>query len=158
MFSLSGSKNLYSNEIIQCLKVSRNKEWDNYRYKLGREKEGDFNKSNLIEARKAISQDYRFIILTREGINIFEIFNTNFNPIEFYIEITSEFITSNIKTGNFTRASIASLQMNDDLLIEKALKNSNDLKSTISILPITYVPLFYEYIIKQDLNDYHSRM
>ncbi|KRH94593.1 putative WD40/YVTN repeat-like-containing domain, WD40 repeat protein [Pseudoloma neurophilia] len=58
--------------ILKSIKLSRNKELENYKKKLGREKKTEYIESNVIESLKIEYLPNGFIIFSREGISVFK--------------------------------------------------------------------------------------
>lgn len=67
--------------ILKNIKLSRNKELENYKVKLGKEKTSEFSDSNVIEALKIEYIPNGFIIFSREGIFIYKIPFLRIKPV-----------------------------------------------------------------------------
>lgn len=154
-----------NNNVVQICRVSDNKDWENYKEKLLKESKETFNKGNFIETRKIIANENRFCLLSREGIKFYEKNKSNFNPLEFNIILSEEFILNNIKTGNYTAALIAGTQMQNVEFIRKVIysahKSTDDnklkfLASSIINIENILIKLLFNYlagIIKADYKD-----
>jgi WD40 repeat protein len=137
----NSQKRLYQNELVQKLLISKNKDWENYKSKLGREKVTDFNKNNLIEAKKIVCLDLKFYVLSREGVSIYEINSQKFNPIEFDVDASPQFISESILAQNYSKALVASLQLRDFNLIKSVLEAADDANFLIKSVPHYYSEL-----------------
>lgn len=144
---------LYSNNVIQTLKASKNKNWENYKEKLGREKTTPFNKKNFIEVRKIVAGTLKFYVLTREGIQIFEKTKRSFNPIEFEVSQTPEFVNESLVRKNYMAALIASTQLGDYELISKVIKCTEDVKHCIEFVPRERTDIILRFISEIFKND-----
>ena len=143
----SHTKSLCSNEVVQVLRASRNRDWENYKTKLTVEKKTAFNKNNFIEVRKIVACESKFYVLTREGILIYEISKRAFNPIEFNVEVSPEFVTASIKSGNYSAAMLSALQLGDYGTIKMVMDGAQNVEYVVRYIPSTYASLLMDYML-----------
>ncbi|KAI5151814.1 periodic tryptophan protein 2 [Enteropsectra breve] len=132
---------LYKNNVAQILQVSRNKDWENYKAKLSYEKETPFNKGQFIEVRKIIAEEGKLVILTREGLKVFSKDGWLFNPVEFGIEASEEFVRGCISRREFISALIGALKLNNFRLISEVLAKMENFDGLFRFVPDSYVNL-----------------
>lgn len=108
---------VFAGGLVQTVQASKNKDWENYKTKLLKEKTSPFNKKNFIEVRRVILDGPRIYILTREGISIFEEGRPPLSAIEFAIEYSPEFVSRSVQSGNFAAALLAALRLDDQPLL-----------------------------------------
>lgn len=72
--------------LLQTIKLSRNKELENYKKKLGREKAHDFLESDVIETLKIEYCPNGFFLLSREGVSLYR--TTSFKKMSIVNQIS----------------------------------------------------------------------
>lgn len=147
-------RNLCMNDVVQTLRLSKNRDWENYKEKLGAEKKTPFKKENFIEARKIIADESRFCVLSREGILIFETSKVAFNPIEFDVQASPEFIAASLGAGNFTAALISALRLGDYAHIRGVLARVEDVAFAVKFVPQALVSVLVDCVVSTLKCDY----
>lgn len=111
--------------ILKTIKLSRNKEKENYKKKLGRERDDNFNQLDIIESLSIQYIPNGFIVLSREGISIYKI--PTFKENIFLQGTTSkEQIQVNIEKRNFSAALEAALFYNCVESVKQILTLTNN--------------------------------
>ncbi|KAI5170315.1 periodic tryptophan protein 2 [Pancytospora epiphaga] len=126
---------LCMNEVVQSLKISTNKDWENYKERLDKERTSEFIKEHFIETRGIIASESCFYILTREGILIYETGGRLFNPVELSAEASPEFVKESISGENYPVALLAALQLRDPSLIKAVMEVITDVNFAVKFLP-----------------------
>lgn len=110
-------------DVVQSLQASDNREWENYKEKLGKESNRSFDKTKIIEVLKILHSDSQkiFYVLTREGVGIYESSITRFAPINLDISLTPEAIRQYLNDGEYLKATIGSLKINQYEVIKNAI-------------------------------------
>lgn len=128
--------------LVAKVTASNNKDWENYKEKLGHEKTTPFNCTNFIEVRKLICDDSFFYLLTREGVQVYSPHFSFYNPIEFHLDFTVDFVHSSLKARNYIAALIVSLHLSNYSLVYKVISDAENLHTMIANLPTQYVSAF----------------
>lgn len=153
-FSVKKKKVLMKTPLVQILTVSRNKNLENFKSKIFREKETAFDKTNLIEVKNVFSSNSKLYILTNEGVSIYENIETSFSPVEFDIKPTEEFVKNNLE--NSLKSLIAAIKLNDASLLQMVINNCADIDFTVKYLPNRFIDQFLFFIfetLKQDFTN-----
>lgn len=110
-------------DVVQMLRVSENKEWENYKEMLGKESSKPFDKTKIIEALKIVHSDTHraFYVLTREGVGIYEPSLVKFIPVHLDVSLTPESIRSYMSKEEYLKATIGSLKINEYELIKEVV-------------------------------------
>lgn len=155
-YSRDTSRSLMSNNLVQEIKVSRNKDWENYKAKLYREKTTEYDKRKVIETLKIAASERRFFVLSREGVSMFEVDDRMFNPIEFDVKATPEFVLENTRLHNYQKALISALQLGSAELAKHVIDNSTDIDFMVQYIPRQYMHALLEVALaylKQDFGN-----
>lgn len=143
-------------ELIDKLRVSENREWENYKERLGREKNIPFNKNNFIDVRKIIAMESVFYLHTREGIQVYERTKKIYTPIEFELSYNEEFIRESIMKGNYLNSLVVALHLGVYDRIREIIKSVQEPEYLIRSFPVEYVEILLRYmleIFKSDTRD-----
>lgn len=110
-------------DVVQSLRVSSNKEWENYKERLGRESAKAFDKTKIIEVLKiAYSSSRRmFFVLTRAGVSIYEVSSARFSPVSLDVSLTPEAVRGYLNDGEYLKAAIGSLRINQYEIIKDVI-------------------------------------
>ncbi|CAD26535.1 WD-REPEAT PROTEIN SIMILAR TO PERIODIC TRYPTOPHAN PROTEIN 2 [Encephalitozoon cuniculi GB-M1] len=110
-------------DVVQVLRVSDNREWENYKEALGKESSKPFDKARVIEVLKIMhsSNQRAFYILTREGISIYEPSFIKFIPIRLDVSLTPESIRGYLSGQEYLKAAIGSLRINKYEVIKEVV-------------------------------------
>lgn len=111
--------------LLQTIKLTRNKELENYKKKLGREPTHEFTESNVIEAFKIEYCPNGFFLLSREGIFLYRTEYFNKMPILNQIRNTGQ-LESTLKEGRWI----------DAVNYAVSYENIEDLSKIINTLPV----------------------
>lgn len=155
-YSRFPGKSLMSNCLVQEIRVSRNKDWENYKTKLYREKTTEYDKRKVIEALSIVSSEGKFFVLSREGVSMYEIDDKVFNPIEFGVKATPEFVCENIRLQNYQKALISALQLGSAELTKQVVDSSTNIDFMVKYIPRQYMHILLEVAfayLKQDFTD-----
>lgn len=142
--------------LSQILRVSRNKDKENYKTKLMKEKDTKFDKENKIRALNIHSNEDKMYILSTEGISIYSKDIVEFSPLEFDVETTKDFVEASLQSGNYQKALISSLKQKDSSLVLKTIDNSDDIDFLIKHIPSKYAKILLEFsvgVLKQDFTN-----
>lgn len=153
-FSIKMKRLLMKAPLLQIITVSRNKDLENFKAKLFREKSTPFDKGNLIEVKNLLVSNNKLYLLTNEGVSIYENVETIFSPVEFDISPSEEFIKNNIE--NSLKSLIAAVRLNDASLMKMVVDHCIDIDFTVKYLPERYITTFLHFIfemLKQDYTD-----
>jgi len=121
----TASPTLLRSVVSQVLRVSENKDLENFKTKLMKERKGEFKKTNFIETRKLILENKVFYVLSREGIKVYSKNLLNFNPIEFGVKGNNKFIEKSLSEGNFVPALISALKTGEFKQISRVINLMN---------------------------------
>lgn len=110
-------------DVVQTLRVSDNKEWENYKEVLGKESFKPFDKTKIIEVLKIVhsSSQREFYILTREGVSIYEPSFIKFMPLHLDVSLTPESTRRYLDTGEYLKAAIGSLKINEYEIVKEVV-------------------------------------
>ena len=145
---------LIKNSLVQIIQVSRNRDMENFGSKLFREKQEEFDKSNLISVNSLFFSNDKLYVQTKADLCIYERVVTSFQPIEFDVIPTEEFIRNNL--DNSLKSLIAALRLNDCALINLVINNCTDLEFAVNFLPQKYARPLLEFafeVVKQDFTN-----
>ncbi|KAG5859629.1 hypothetical protein KMI_05g08110 [Encephalitozoon hellem] len=112
-----------SGDVVQKVRVSDNREWENYKEVLGRESCKPFDKTRIIEALKIVhsSSQREFYVLTREGVSIYEPSFIKFMPLHLDVSLTPESIRKYLDCKEYLKAAIGSLKINEYEIIKEVI-------------------------------------
>lgn len=150
----AGGTALIPHALIQTLRVSANKDWENYKERLGKERKAPFSKKNFIETRQIAIRGGCLYVLTREGIAVFDAAVRTFNPLEFGGNASPEFVTQSIKDGNSGAALVAALQLGDYSLIHSAMAAVSDISFAAKYVPTHLMPILLDCVCEVLRADY----
>ncbi|KAM0679836.1 U3 snoRNP protein [Glugoides intestinalis] len=145
---------LMKNREVQTIKVSRNKDWENYKIKLMKEKETKFDKEKVIEVLNICVNENIAYILSTDGLLIFEKNLVEFNPLEFDVEASLEFVRKAIQEKNYQKALLSAIKLKDIALIKEIAEESEDADFLARNLPKQHAQTVFEvliYFLKQNL-------
>ncbi|KAM0672475.1 hypothetical protein CWI42_012400 [Ordospora colligata] len=110
-------------DVVQEMRVSQNREWENYKDVLGKEADTSFDKTKIIEVLKIIHSESQrmFYVLTRDGISMYEVSSVKFIPIRMDISLTPESIRLYIENEEYLKAMIGSLRLNQYEIIQEVV-------------------------------------
>ncbi|ADM11465.1 WD40 domain-containing periodic tryptophan protein 2-like protein [Encephalitozoon intestinalis ATCC 50506] len=110
-------------DVAQVLRVSDNREWENYKEVLGKESSKSFDKTKIIEVLKIMhsSTQREFYVLTREGVSIYEPSLVKFIPLRLDVSLTPESIKEYLDHGEYLKAAIGSLKINEYEIVKEVL-------------------------------------
>ncbi|KAH9412342.1 hypothetical protein HK407_01g02370 [Ordospora pajunii] len=110
-------------DVVQEMRVSQNREWENYKEMLGKEADTPFDKTKIIEVLKIIHSESQrmFYVLTRDGINVYEVSSVKFIPIRMDISLTPESIRLYVENEEYLKAMIGSLRLNQHEIIQEVV-------------------------------------
>lgn len=137
----------WNNDVIQVLQLSRHADWENYKARLGKERDSGFKKQNFVEARRIEAVDGRFFVLSREGVQVFEPDVGLFNPIEFSTTTSPEFIEECLGQDKYAKALVASLQLGEFELIKRVIYSVKTPREVIRLVPRRYVRALLENLM-----------
>lgn len=151
-----GSSGLMKNFLSQILRVSRNKDRENYKTKLMKEKDTKFNKENMIKALSIHSNEDKMYILSTEGVSIYTKDVIEFSPLEFDVETTEDFVRASLEAGNYQKALISALKQKNSTLVLETIDRSEDVDFLIRHIPMKYAKILLEFavgVLKQDFTN-----
>lgn len=108
--------------VIQTIKLSRNKEKENYKKRLGRERTDDFNPCDVIEAMKIKYVPNGFLILTRESVFFYKIKNFELDNITFCEQMKEEEVASALSDGKYVMALLGSVNSKSKPMIKECIR------------------------------------
>ncbi|KAI4292506.1 periodic tryptophan protein 2 [Pancytospora philotis] len=142
--------------LVQTLRISRNRDWENYKERLDKERKTSFSKENFIEARQLVVSGGRIYALSREGIVIFDTTARAFNPIEFNVTASPEFVAESLAAGNPTAALVAALQLGDYPLIQRVVEATQDVPAAVKYVPRALVETMVDCVMELLRSDYSN--
>lgn len=146
-FSLTPKDFLVENRVIQEIQVSKNTEWENYKVKLSREKTTEFDKKRYIEVKRIVAFERKFYVLSRENVSIYGIDQKVFNPIEFSIKATPDYILNSLEKGDYLNALVSSLQLKDFNLAKMTVDQCKDADFIVNYTPRQYISELLGFIL-----------
>lgn len=153
-YSRGQTKTLMSNSLVQEIRVSRNKDWEGYKERLYREKTTKYDKKKVIEVLGIVCSERRLFVLSREGVSMYEIEDRVFNPIEFDVKATPEFVLENIVLRNYQKALISALQLGSAELTKKVIDSSTDIDFMVKYTPRRYMDALLEIVFAYMRQDF----
>lgn len=145
---------LMKNREVQTIKASTNKDCENYKTKLIKEKETNFDKEKVIEVLNICVNENIAYILSTDGLSVFEKNLVEFSPLEFDVEASLEFVKKAMQTKNHQRALLSAIKLKDIALIKEVVEGSDDPDLLVRNLPKQHAQSVFEvliYFLKQDL-------
>lgn len=138
---------LMKNYLFQILKVSRNKDWENYKTKLMKEREGRIEKDKTIDVLKICANDDVVCILATDGLSIYEKTSLQFSPLEFDVVGSKEYVDEEIEKECYHKALMGAMRMSCPDSIKKVIDASNDKNFLVRHIPKQYASVLVEIII-----------
>ncbi|KAF7683608.1 Periodic tryptophan protein 2 like protein [Astathelohania contejeani] len=131
---------LETGKIVQRLKVSNNKEWENYKERLGRELDTKFDKTKIIETR-GLTHTRMLFIMSREGISIYERSSIRFDPVELECEVTPESAYNELKKRKYLHALVIGAKLGNMQFMDEIVKEipNNEVEGVVKYFPIKFV-------------------
>ncbi|ELA42643.1 uncharacterized protein VICG_00395 [Vittaforma corneae ATCC 50505] len=155
-FQQRTQSSLMKNFLFQVLKVSRNKDWENYKTKLLREKDTKFDKERVIETRKICVQDNVMYLLSSEGLSIYDKDSIKFSPLEFDVEVSEKYVKESLESKNYQKALISAIRSGRFDLISTVADACDDKDFLVRYIPARYARALLENLIgyvKQDFTN-----
>lgn len=146
-------KSLMKNFLSQVITVSRNKEWENYKTKLMKEKETKFDKERVITVQGLILNQNTAFLLSSDGLSIFEKSKVSFCSLEFNVEASEEFINKSIECKDYQKALISAIKLGNPEYVAKVIDSCADADFLVRFLTEKYtMPLatIIIWILKQE--------
>ncbi|KAL6122418.1 hypothetical protein NUSPORA_00548 [Nucleospora cyclopteri] len=120
--------------------LSANRDFDNIKKILGKEKESFRDK---IACLKIVVEQDKIFALTAEGLLVFKEKTLSYNPVEFSIETTPEFIKN---TDNDLHALIAALKLSNYEILKELFKRLKRIDQLIQFIPESCVQKLIDFL------------
>ena len=152
----SEQKRPWNHEVLQVLQLSRHSDWENYKKRLGREKDSKFDRTKFIEARRIKSMDGMHFVLSREGIHIFEPILNKFGPIEIGVEVSEQFIKSAMDSSRYAEAITSALLLGEFEWIRNILPGLEKPREVVRVIPKRLLRILLECAVRVVHEDRHA--
>lgn len=153
-FDQKTCKLLMKNDLHQIIRVSRNKDWENYKTKLYKESDKKFNKDKVIETLNICATDNIFYLLSTDGLSIYEKDIVQLNPFEFDVKASEEYVNESINSKNYQKALISAIKLGNFDLIKKSIDSCEDKNFLIRYLPKQYSTMLFDALIRYIKQDF----
>lgn len=143
---------------FQILKVSRNKDWENYKTKLMKEKEGKFEKEKVIETLGLCADVNKLYLLSTEGLSIYEKRLLQLTSIEFDVEASEGYLNNALSNKQYQKGLIAAIRMKNFSHMKKVIDSCSDIDFLVRYLPVPHAKYLLECLVeyvKQDFTKLH---
>ncbi|ELQ75063.1 putative WD40/YVTN repeat-like-containing domain, WD40 repeat protein [Trachipleistophora hominis] len=130
--------------VIQTLKLSRNKEKENYKKRLGVEKKDEFKHVDVIEAMKIKYMPNGFLVLTRESVFLFKVKSVEVERGAFLRKMDENEIKESLKEHRFVRALLGSINLKSKIMIKECIRETradvvDDIVKNVRKEDVTYL-------------------
>ncbi|ELA46116.1 hypothetical protein VCUG_02400 [Vavraia culicis subsp. floridensis] len=110
--------------VIQTLKLSRNKEKENYKKRLGVERKDEFKHTDVIEAMKIKYVPNGFLVLTRESVFLFKVRNLEIEKGAFLTKMDENEIKESLQERKYVRALLGSINSRSKAMIKECIRET----------------------------------
>jgi periodic tryptophan protein 2 len=149
-------------EILQKLRLSQNKNWENYDDRFYKNKKQNFDKEKIVETlRMRHSKDqYKIYVQTREGIVVFQSLNTQFSPLDLDVETTPEGIKNYIEKKEYLKGLLGSLRLGEEDIIQFVVLSTpeDSVEFVIKHIPEYLITILRETMLKMIQEDFEMTL
>lgn len=156
IYEQAGPGSLMKTLHVQTLRVSRNKDWENYKTRLDREKETKFDKEHVIKTRQICADGDTVYVLASDGLSIYGKNAVRFSALEFDVVASEEYVKEAMTRGEDHKALIAALRMGNGALVRLVIDKSKDKSLLIRHVPERHAQTLLEMLITWVKEDFTS--
>lgn len=146
-FQQHTQNSLMKHFLFQVLRVSRNKDWENYKTKLLKEKDTKFDKERVIETRKICVRGDVMYLLSSEGLSVYEKNSVKLSPLEFDVVASKEYVQESLKNKSYQKALISAVQLGEFGLVRGVIDACDDKDFLVRYIPSRYAKVLLENLV-----------
>jgi len=154
VFEQHGDEALMRSFLLQTLRVSGNKEWENYKTKLLHERDDKVDKERVIGAVKICADERRLYVLGTDGLSVYEKGELGFSPLEFDVVASEEYVREAVRKGSEHKGLMGAMRMGSAELIRSVIEGSKDVDFLVRHIPREYAGVLVEMLVEWVKGDF----